>query len=280
MQNYLDLLNKILTTGTDSSDRTGTGTLSLFGEQLRFNLREGFPAITTKKLAWKPMLAELLWFLEGSGDERRLAEIQYGSRDTANKTIWTANANADYWTHKAKYPGDAGRIYGVQWRNWKTENGSVDQIATLIDGLKNDPYSRRHILTAWNVGELDQMALPPCHLLTQFYVRDNNLSCQVYIRSNDIFLGNPFNIASYAVLTHMIAHVCDMGVADLVLTIGDAHIYKSHLSQVTEQLTRTHMPLPRLWINSKIKSIDQFTMDDVKLVDYESYPSLTAPMAV
>lgn len=282
MKNYNELISKVLFEGVVSDDRTGTGTVSLFGEQLRFDLSQGFPAITTKKLAWKAVVAELLWFIEGSGDERRLAEIQFGTRDPSKKTIWTANANADYWVPKAQYEGDLGRPYGVQWRDWQKPNnaGRVDQVANLIEGLKQDPFSRRHIITAWNPGELDQMALPPCHMLAQFYVRDNKLSCQMYQRSQDIFLGGPFNIASYSLLTHMIAQVCDFQVGNCILVIGDAHIYLNHLDQVKEQLTRKPFPFPTLWLNPDVRDITKFTMDDIKLLDYQSHPALSAPMAV
>jgi len=282
MKNYNELISKVLFEGVVSDDRTGTGTVSLFGEQLRFDLSEGFPAITTKKLAWKAVVAELLWFIEGSGDERRLAEIQFGTRDPNKKTIWTANANADYWAPKAQYEGDLGRPYGVQWRDWQKPNntGRVDQVANLIEGLKKDPFSRRHIITAWNPGELDQMALPPCHMLAQFYVRDNKLSCQMYQRSQDIFLGGPFNIASYSLLTHMVAQVCDLQVGNCILVIGDAHIYLNHLDQVKEQLTRTPFPFPTLWLNPDVRDITKFTMDDIKLLDYQSHPALSAAMAV
>ena len=226
MKQYNDALKFILENGVKSEDRTGEGTLSYFGYQMRFDLQKGFPAVTTKKLAWKAVLSELLWFLEGSGDERRLAEILHGSRDARNEkgelkqTIWTANAEAQYWKPKAQFAGDLGRVYGVQWRSWKTGrkkwissseavDDSIDQIANLIHDLKTNPYSRRHILTAWNVAELDKMALPPCHTFAQFYVRNGKLSCQMYQRSADFFLGVPFNIASYSLLVHMIAQVCD-----------------------------------------------------------------------
>lgn len=281
MKEYNQGLEYILKHGVLSSDRTGEGTLSCFGIQTRYDLTKGFPAVTTKKLAWKAVLSELLWFLEGSSDERRLCEILHNSKDESLRTIWTDNANAPYWKNKAKFDGDLGRVYGVQWRSWN--NGSeaaIDQIKTLINNLKNDPYSRRHILSAWNVAELDQMALPPCHTFSQFYVRDGKLSCLMYQRSADFFLGVPFNIASYALLTHMIAQVCDLKVHEFVHTVGDAHIYLNHIDQVNEQLSRTLYSLPTLWINSSIKDIDSFTMDDFKLIDYRHHPSIKAPMAV
>lgn len=276
MQNYHELLQDILDNGVERHDRTGVGTRSVFGRQLRFDLRLGFPAITTKKLAWRAVVGELLWFLEGSGDERRLAEITHGTRDDVT-TIWTPNALAEYWKPKAKFEGDLGRVYGVQWRDWR----GVDQIAALVDGLKNDPWSRRHILSAWNVDELDQMALPPCHVLSQYYVNNNReLSCHMYQRSVDVFLGLPFNIASYALLTHMLAQVCGLKVGELVISTGDTHIYNNHIDQVREQLTREHYSAPRLYLNYDVRDINKFTMNDIILDGYTSHPPLKAPMAV
>ena len=301
MKQYHDLLEDILDNGEVRDDRTGVGTISVFGRQLRFDLGEGFPAITTKKLAWKACKGELLWFLEGSNDERRLAEITHGTRDSEKKTIWTDNAQAPYWKDHAEFDGDLGRVYGVQWRNWLShtpvnapdfddeygkhwmnpEFGIVDQITNLVDGLKNNPRSRRHILSAWNVGDLDQMALPPCHIMSQFYVsKDNKLSCHMYQRSVDTFLGLPFNIASYALLTHMLARVSNLGVGELIISTGDTHIYQNHVEQVKEQLTREEYPLPKLWLNPDIKDIDKFTMDDIQLVDYQSHGTIKAEMAV
>lgn len=281
MQNYHDLLEKILRDGNDSFDRTGVGTKSLFAEQLRFDLRKGFPAITTKKLAWKAVVAELLWFIEGTSDERRLAEIQYGTRDVAKTTIWTANANASYWKDKARFEGDLGRVYGVQWRHWKKTKGweTVDQLSNLIKGLKEDPYGRRHIITAWNPGELDMMALPPCHMMAQFYIRDNILSCQMYQRSCDAFLGLPFNIASYALLTHLVAKTINADVGELVITLGDVHIYNNHFDAVRTQLSRTPKTLPVLDI-SEVADIWTATLDKCKLIGYESDPIIRADMAV
>lgn len=276
MQKYLQDLQYILENGQQVANRTGIDTISVFGMQTRYDLAQGFPAITTKKLAWKSVVSELLWFIEGSGDERRLCEILHGDRNDKNTTIWSANATAPYWVHKAAYVGDLGRVYGVQWRDF---NG-IDQLKDLINGLKEDPGSRRHILTAWNPAELDQMALPPCHLLAQFNVTNNKLNCLMYQRSNDFFLGCPFNIASYALLTHMIAQVCGIGVGEFVHTTGDAHIYVNHLDQVREQLTRVPLALPRLWLNPSIIDIEQFTMDDIKLVDYTSHLPIKASMAV
>jgi thymidylate synthase len=292
MKQYLDALQYIHDNGEVRLDRTGTGTIGVFGMQQRYDLRKGFPAMTTKKLAWKAVVSELLWFIEGSGDERRLAEILHGTRDTAKKTIWTANAQADYWKPKAQYEGDLGRVYGVQWRGWKTNHkqwlsssesvdGTVDQLAELIAGIKKDPYGRRHLLTAWNPGEISEMALPPCHILAQFYVNSKDeLSCQMYQRSNDFFLGCPFNIASYALLTHMIAQVCNLGVGELIHTTGDAHVYSNHMDQVAEQLSREPFPLPTLKINKDKFDIDSFTMEDFELVGYQSHETIKAEMAV
>ena len=261
-------------------NRTGVGTLSLFGEQLRFDLTAGFPAITTKKLAWRSVVAELIWFIEGSCDERRLTEIQFGTRDESKKTIWTANATADYWVPKARFSGDLGRIYGVQWRKWKNSYGEeTDQLENLIKGLKEDPNSRRHIISAWNPGELDKMALPPCHAFMQFYLRNNVLSCQMYQRSADVFLGVPFNIASYALLTHLIAKEIGADVGELILTFGDVHIYKNHIDAVKEQMTRKPYDFPTLDI-SNVNSLYSVTVDDCKLVNYESYATIKADMAV
>ena len=302
MKTYLDGLRQVLEQGTVKDDRTGVGTISYFGMQQRYNLAESFPAVTTKKLAWRACVGELLWMIEGSGDERRLAEITHGSAD-GKVTIWTPNALASYWRPNARYEGDLGRVYGVQWRKWRTpvehaketfrddfgnsynRHGTlhvkeVDQLQLLIDGIKQDPHGRRHILSAWNPGELDQMALPPCHVMAQFYVNEGRLSCQMYQRSNDLFLGCPFNIASYSLLTHMIAQVCGLGVSEFIHVTGDAHIYLNHIDQVTEQLARTPFPEPTLWLNPEIKDITKFTMDDIKLLNYHSHPALKAPMAV
>ena len=298
MEQYLGALQHIVDNGDTRMDRTGTGTSGVFGMQQRYDLRKGFPAMTTKKLAWKAVVTELLWFIEGSGDEGRLREILYGDREarTENgdlkKTIWTANAQADYWKPKAQYDGDLGRVYGVQWRSWKTNrkqwvsssecvDGTVDQLAEMIAGIKKDPYGRRHLLTAWNPGELNEMALPPCHILAQFYVNSKNeLSCQMYQRSNDFFLGCPFNIASYALLTHMIAQVCGLGVGEFIHTTGDAHVYSNHMDQVAEQLSRKPFPLPTLKMNPNVTSIDSFKMSDFELVGYQSHESIKAEMAV
>lgn len=285
MDSYLAALNKILTEGEKKIDRTGVGTLSVFGEiQLSYNLKKAFPATTTKQLAWKGVLSELLWFLEGSSDERRLAEILYGT-DRKNlqekTTIWTANANADYWKHKAKFEGDLGPVYGVQWRSWIDSKGNKhDQVSKLIHDLKHNPHSRRHIISAWNVGELENMALPPCHLLTQFYVtNDGYLECKMYQRSADFFLGVPFNIASYALFVHLIAHICDLKAGKLILTFGDAHIYNNHIEAVKQQLSRKPGESPTLWVNPEL-DFNNLTMNDFKLIDYKHQGMIKAPMAV
>ena len=285
---YLDALRDILETGDHRPDRTGVGTISKFGLQLKFDLQQGFPAITTKKLAWKSVVSELLWFIEGSGDENRLKEILHGSRNSTESTIWSGNANADYWKPKARFKGDLGRVYGVQWRTWRAPVfGSnrmavrhIDQLQLLINGINKDPYGRRHIISAWNPGELDSMALPPCHIMSQFYVSNGKLSCHMYQRSADMFLGVPFNIASYALFTHMIAQVCDLSVGELIISFGDAHIYENHLEQVREQLEREPLDLPTVELNRYVKDITKFTMEDIKLVDYNCYATIKAPMAV
>jgi thymidylate synthase len=299
MKQYHELLQLILDHGEIRDDRTGIGTRSIFGHQLKFDLSEGFPAITTKKLAWKALVGELLWFIEGSGDERRLAEITHGTRNGV-VTIWSPNAMAPYWTPKAKFEGDLGRIYGVQWRHWRkyverleigeahlggtrvaVDRHEIDQIQQLINGIKTKPHDRRHILSAWNVGEIDEMALPPCHVMSQFYVSKNNeLSCHMYQRSQDVFLGAPFNIASYALLTHMIAQVCSLKAGKLIISTGDTHIYHDHVDQVKEQLTREEYPLPTLWMNPDINDINKFTMNDIKLENYQSHGAIKAKMAV
>jgi thymidylate synthase len=287
---YLNALKDILDNGDNRPDRTGVGTRSIFGLQMRFDLTQGFPAITTKKLAWRAVVSELLWFIEGSGDEGRLREILHGERYTDKKTIWSDNASAPYWVEKRlqRHPGDLGRVYGVQWRRWRKPLVRVnkvvlqnhDQLLELIAGIKEDPYSRRHIISAWNPGELELMALPPCHMMAQFYVNNGKLSCQMYQRSADMFLGVPFNIASYALFTHMIAQVCNLEVGDLIITVGDAHIYNNHIDQVNEQLKRDPLPLPTLKLNSEISVITEFDMEDIELVDYQSHDAIKAPMAV
>jgi thymidylate synthase len=244
---------------------------------MRFNLKEGFPALTTKKLAWKSVTSELLWFLEGSNDERRLAEILYeqGREELKDKkTIWTQNAKSDYWINKAKFDGDVGRIYGVQWRDF---NG-VDQIQNLINGIKKDPDGRRHILSAWNPAEIDMMSLPACHAFSQFFVSNGKLSCQLYQRSCDMFLGVPFNIASYSLLTHIIANECNLQVDEFIHTLGDFHIYHEHFHQVENQLQRKPRKIPKL--NFKPNNIFSYKINDFELIDYNPYPPIKAKMNV
>jgi thymidylate synthase len=281
MKQYHQALEHILNNGKQKTDRTGVGTISVFGHQMRFDLRLGFPAITTKKLAWRPVVSELLWFLEGSGDERRLAEILHGTRDGSKTTIWTANAEADYWKPRAKFDGDLGRVYGVQWRRWESPRwgSSVDQIENLIQGIKRDPHGRRHIISAWNPGELDQMALPPCHVMSQFDVTEGYLSCQLYQRSCDMFLGVPFNIASYSLLTHIIARECGLKVGEFIWTGGDCHIYMNHVGAVLEQLSREQRSLPTLMFTEG-KRWNEYVVDDFILDGYDPHPAIKAPMAV
>jgi thymidylate synthase len=264
MQQYLDLVKHIMENGTDKNDRTGTGTRSVFGYQMRFNLKEGFPCITTKKLHLRSIIYELLWFLQGDTNIKYLQD---------NKVkIW------DEW---ADENGDLGPVYGYQWRSWPTpDGGHIDQISQLIDRLKNNPDSRRHIVSAWNVANVDQMALPPCHTMFQFYVADGKLSCQLYQRSADVFLGVPFNIASYALLTMMVAQVCGLEAHEFVHTFGDAHIYSNHFEQVELQMTRDPRPLPTMKINPDIKDIFGFTGEDFELVDYDPHPHIKGKVAV
>jgi len=281
MKQYLDALKYVLENGAEKQNRTGVATRAVFGMQLRFNMEDGFPAVTTKKLAWNSVASELLWFIEGSNDERRLAEILHGTRDKGKTTIWTANAEADYWKPKAKFEGDLGRIYGVQWRKWKSPNGNkIDQLANAINMIKENPTSRRIIVNAWNPGELEQMALPPCHTFFQFFVAENKLSLQMYQRSCDMFLGVPFNIASYSLLLQMVAQVTGLKPSEFVHVLGDAHIYQNHFAQVKEQLSRKPFALPKLHLNSSIKNIDGFKMEDIKLENYEFHPPIKAEMAV
>jgi thymidylate synthase len=267
---YLDLMRDVLANGEIRSDRTGTGTTSVFGRQARYDLRQGFPCVTTKKLHLRSIIYELLWFLRGETNVKYLTDHQV--------TIWDEWADAE---------GDLGPIYGKQWRAWPTADGrTIDQIHLLIDDLIGNPHSRRHLVSAWNVGELHQMALPPCHLLFQFYVhepRDGGrpgLSCQLYQRSADLFLGVPFNIASYALFTHMVAHVCGYQAREFVHTFGDLHLYSNHLDQARLQLTREPMPLPTLWLNPAVTDIDGFTFDDIRLDGYESHPAIKGAVSV
>lgn len=264
MKVYHDLLQHVLDNGTDRGDRTGTGTRSVFGHQMRFNLQEGFPLVTTKKVHTRSIIHELLWFLKGDSNVKYLQEN--GVR---------------IWNEWADENGELGPVYGVQWRSWPAANGQhIDQISELVNQLKNNPNSRRHIISAWNVGEISNMALPPCHALFQFYVADGKLSCQLYQRSADLFLGVPFNIASYALLTMMIAQVVGLDVGDFVHTFGDAHIYHNHFEQVKLQLSREERALPQLTLNPDVKDIFQFTFEDFELVGYDPHPTIKAPIAV
>ena len=283
---YLDLLYTVMGSGEiRDQERTGVGTKSRFMAWNTYDLREGFPLLTTKRVPFKSVLSELLWFIEGSDDERRLAEIHYGkSREelVGKTTIWTANADAqgkDLGYENTDTVKKLGPVYGVQWRNW---NG-VDQLSELIENIKKNPQSRRHLLSAWNVSDIKAMALPPCHTFSQFYVNnDDELSCNLYQRSADLFLGVPFNIASYSLLTHMIAHVCDLKVGEFVHTIGDAHIYMNHKDAIEEQLSRVEdiRPFPKLNIKRKVENINDFTMDDFEIVGYDPHPTIKAEMAV
>lgn len=270
--------------GIDRPDRTGVGTRGVMGLQFRCDLSEGFPCLTTKKLLWKSAIGEILWLVEGSGDERRLAEIIHQKPRVElqdKKTVWSANASAPYWIDKAKYEGDLGRVYGVQWRHWIKPNGEeLDQLLQLIEGIKNDPYGRRHLMTCWNPAELDQMALPPCHYNIQFYVVNGRLSSHLSMRSLDIFLGMPFDIIMYAALTHMVARECNLEVGEFVLTATDAHIYKNHFEAVMEQLERTPKKLPTLVLNKEKSNILDFNISDFDIIDYDPYPAIKAKMAV
>jgi thymidylate synthase len=264
MNQYLELCERVLREGTRKEDRTGTGTISVFGHQMRFNLQEGFPLLTTKKLHTKSIIHELLWFLKGSTNVKYLQEN--GVR---------------IWNEWAKDDGELGPVYGYQWRSWPDyKGGHIDQIAEIIDSIKNKPDSRRHIVSAWNVGHLNDMQLPPCHLLFQFYVADGKLSCQLYQRSADLFLGVPFNIASYALLTMMVAQVTGLKPGDFVHTLGDVHIYLNHIEQVKLQLTRTPKPLPQMIINESITSINDFSFEDFSLQNYEAHPHIKGDISV
>ncbi len=264
MKQYHDLLQKILDDGVRKEDRTGTGTLSIFGYQMRFNLKDGFPLVTTKKLHVRSIIHELLWFLSGDTNIRYLKEN--------GVSIW------DEW---ADENGNLGPVYGYQWRNWPNPNGGkIDQIANLINQIKKNPDSRRLLVSAWNVSDVEKMALPPCHVMFQFYVADGKLSCQLYQRSADVFLGVPFNIASYSLLTHMVAQVCDLKVGDFVHTFGDAHLYINHIEQAKEQLSRDFRPLPTLVINPEVKDIFSFKFEDFQIENYNPHPHIKAPVAV
>ena len=264
MQQYLDLMQNILDQGAVKGDRTGTGTLSIFGHQMRFNLQDGFPMVTTKKLHLRSIIHELIWFLNGDTNIAYLKEN--------GVSIWDEWADED---------GNLGPVYGYQWRSWpKAGGGHVDQISQVVEQIRNNPDSRRHIVSAWNVGDVEQMALPPCHLLFQFYVANGKLSCQLYQRSCDVFLGVPFNIASYALLTHMVAQQCDLEVGDFIWTGGDVHLYSNHLEQTKEQLTRKPFTLPQLKILRKPDSLFDYKFEDFEIVGYQSHPHIKAPVAI
>lgn len=264
MKQYLDLLEHITSTGVEKTDRTGTGTISVFGHQMRFDLAEGFPLLTTKKLHLKSIIYELLWFLKG--------ETNVKSLNNNGVTIW------DEWANEN---GELGPIYGYQWRSWPTASGDhIDQISQIIDSLKNNPNSRRHLVCAWNVGQIDQMALPPCHVLFQFYVANGKLSCQLYQRSADVFLGVPFNIASYALLTMMVAQVTGLQPGEFIHTLGDTHIYLNHIEQVKLQLSREPRLLPKMVINPEVKSIFDFKYEDFSLQDYNPHPHIKGAIAI
>lgn len=264
MKQYLDLLNRILTEGAQKGDRTGTGTISVFGNQMRFNLAEGFPLLTTKKLHLKSIIYELLWFLQGNTNAK-----------------WLQDRGVRIWNEWADEDGNLGHIYGYQWRSWPDYNGGhIDQITEVIEQIKNNPNSRRLIVSAWNVADINNMNLPPCHILFQFYVADGKLSCQLYQRSADTFLGVPFNIASYALLTMMVAQVCDLQPGDFVYTTGDTHLYLDHIEQAKLQLTRDPRPLPKMKINPNVKSIFDFQYEDFELNDYDPHPHIKATVSV
>ncbi|WP_454456894.1 thymidylate synthase [Thauera phenylacetica] len=264
MQQYLDLMRHVLEHGDPKTDRTGTGTLSVFGWQMRFRLRDGFPLLTTKKLHTRSIIHELLWFLQGDTNIRYLKEN--------GVSIWDEWADAD---------GELGPVYGKQWRRWETADGrTVDQLARVVDSIRHSPDSRRHLVSAWNPGEVDDMALPPCHALFQFYVAGGRLSCQLYQRSADIFLGVPFNIASYALLTHMVAQVCELEAGDFIWTGGDCHLYSNHLEQARAQLEREPRPLPTLRLNPAVRDLFSFRFEDIALEGYDPHPHIKAPVAV
>jgi thymidylate synthase len=264
MRAYLDLLRRVLDEGTPKTDRTGTGTLSVFGHQMRFDLAAGFPLLTTKKLHVRSIFGELLWFLRGE-----------------TNVAWLNERGVKIWNEWADAEGELGPIYGYQWRSWPTaNNGSVDQITQVIEQIRRDPDSRRHIVSAWNVGQLDEMRLPPCHVLFQFWVAEGRLSCQLYQRSGDVFLGVPFNIASYALLTSMVAQVCDLKPGEFILTLGDAHLYLNHLDQARLQLEREPRPLPALSLDPALRSIFDFNLESFRLEAYDPHPHISAPIAV
>lgn len=274
MKQYIDALKTVMEKGIDRPDRTGIGSRAYFGIPMRFNMEDGFPAVTTKKLAFEAVKAELLWFLKGSNNVKELQEM--------GCHIWDGNAYADYWKPKAQFEGDVGRIYGVQWRKWKSPYTDIpiDQIFNVIDKIKNHPNDRRLIVSAWNPAEIDMMALPPCHLLFQFFRIGDRLSLSMYQRSCDMFLGVPFNIASYSLLLHMVAQATGLKAWEFFHILGDAHVYLNHFEQVKEQISRNTFPLPKLWLNPEIKNIYDFKMEDIKLEGYKFHPPIKAEMAV
>lgn len=297
MQQYHDLLRLVLGQGRPKTDRTGTGTRSIFGAQARFPLRDGFPLLTTKKMAWKAIVAELRWFISGDTNVATLAKqgvkIWHGNGyDHYRKVLAPARGETvltlEEWSERivadsefASWAATLGNVYGAQWRDWRTpEGGSIDQLARLVERIRKTPDSRRHIVSAWNPAEVDAMALPPCHALFQFFVLDGELSCQLYQRSADLFLGVPFNIASYALLTCMVAQVCDLKPGDFVHTFGDLHLYDNHIDQAREQLSRAPRPLPRLALNPKVRELADFNYEDISLVGYDPHPAIKASMAV